>query len=63
MRMARCHSPFEFWSEQARFIQEVISDYAAPKKRGRPPASANKWALHRGREGRVTEAQAFARAE
>ena len=41
MRMARCHSPFEFWSEQARFIQEVISDYAAPKKRGRPPASAN----------------------
>ena len=26
MRMARCHSPFEFWSEQARFIQEVISD-------------------------------------
>jgi hypothetical protein len=26
MRMARCHSPFEFWSEQARFLQEVISD-------------------------------------
>jgi hypothetical protein len=26
MRMARCHSPFEFWSEQARFMQEVISD-------------------------------------
>ena len=26
MRMARCHSPFEFWSEQARFMQEVFSD-------------------------------------
>ena len=26
MRMARCHSPFEFWREQARFVQEVISD-------------------------------------
>lgn len=26
MRMARCHSPFEFWTEQARFMQEVISD-------------------------------------
>jgi len=26
MRMARCHSPFEFWSEQAGFMQEVISD-------------------------------------
>jgi hypothetical protein len=26
MRMARCHYPFEFWSEQARFIQEIISD-------------------------------------
>jgi hypothetical protein len=26
MRMARCHSPFEFWIEQARFMQEVISD-------------------------------------
>ena len=26
MRMARCRSPFEFWSEQARFMQEVISD-------------------------------------
>ena len=50
MRMARCHSPFEFWSEQARFIQEVISDYAAPKKRGRPPASANSGG--NGRKGR-----------
>ena len=29
MRMARCHSPFEFWSEQARFIQEVIQSCAA----------------------------------
>ena len=26
MRMARCHSPFEFWREQARFMQEVVSD-------------------------------------
>ena len=26
MRMARCRSPFEFWSEQARFMQEVVSD-------------------------------------
>jgi hypothetical protein len=26
MRMARCHSPFEFWSEQARFMQEVFID-------------------------------------
>jgi hypothetical protein len=26
MRMVRCHSPFEFWSEQARFMQEVFSD-------------------------------------
>ena len=26
MRMAGCHSPFEFWIEQARFMQEVISD-------------------------------------
>ena len=26
MRLSRCHSPFEFWSEQARFMQEVVSD-------------------------------------
>jgi len=26
MRMARCHYQFEFWTEQARFMQEVISD-------------------------------------
>ena len=32
MRMVRCHSPFEFWSEQARFMQEVFSDCSV----GRP---------------------------
>ena len=25
-RMARCHSPFGLWSEQARFMQGIISD-------------------------------------
>jgi hypothetical protein len=27
-RIARCRSPFEVWSVQARFIQEGFSDYA-----------------------------------
>ena len=25
-RMARCHSPFELWSEQTRFMQGILSD-------------------------------------
>jgi hypothetical protein len=25
-RMARCHSPFELWSEQTRFMQGIVSD-------------------------------------
>jgi hypothetical protein len=25
-RMARCHSPFELWREQAQYVQEVFSD-------------------------------------
>ena len=25
-RMARCHSSFEVWQEQARYVQEVFSD-------------------------------------
>ena len=27
-RIARCHSPFEVWSEQVRFVQESFTDYA-----------------------------------
>ena len=26
-RIARCHSPFELWREQARYMQEVFADY------------------------------------
>ena len=25
-RLARCHSPFEFWSAQAQFMQEGFAD-------------------------------------
>ena len=28
LRIARCHSPFEVWSEQARFVHESFADYA-----------------------------------
>jgi len=27
-RIACCHSPFEVWREQARFMQESFADYA-----------------------------------
>jgi hypothetical protein len=26
-RIARCHSPFELWREQARYMQEIFTDY------------------------------------
>jgi hypothetical protein len=26
-RIAHCHSPFELWREQARYMQEVFADY------------------------------------
>ena len=27
-RIARCHSPFELWAEQTRFVGESFADYA-----------------------------------
>jgi hypothetical protein len=32
-RMAGCHSPFELWREQARYVQEVFSDYQSVAQR------------------------------